>query len=134
MALIDEVTAETAVAILLAARDLLSDESKWTRGALARDSKGDEVDCMSPDASYWSAFGAVLVASAADPEDGVLDWDADATVMALERLERNAASLLRVDYGPRRRGFVVEFNDRPATKFQDVMSLFEGAINERQRD
>ena len=131
--LMNEVTAATALAILVAARDLLSDESKWTRGALARNGEGDEVDCRSPDATCWSAFGAVSLSAAPDPEDGVLDWEADATVLALDCLERNAARLLNADYGSRQRGFVVEFNDSPATTFEDVVSLFEGAIGDWNR-
>ena len=128
--LMEEVTAATAVAILVAARNLLSDESKWTRGAQARNGEGDEVDARSPDATCWSAFGAVMLGAAPDPEDGVMDWDAEATVMALDCLERNAARLLNAGYGPRRRGFVAEFNDSPATTFEDVVSLLEGSINE----
>ena len=131
--LIDEVTAATAVAILVAARDLLSDPSKWTRGAPARNGEGDEVDCRSPDATCWSGYGAVMLGAAPDPEDGVLDWEADATVMALDCLERNAARLLKADCGSRQRGFVVEFNDSPATTFEDVVSLFEDSINEWRR-
>lgn len=131
--LMDEATTETGAAILAAARNVLSDESKWTRGALARNSEGDEVDYRSPDARRWSAFGAVLAASAADPEDGVLDWEADAKVMTLDRLERNAARLLKADYGSRQRGFVVEFNDHAATTFEDVERLFEDSIRELGR-
>ena len=124
--LMNEVTAATALAILVVAGNLLSDESKWTRGALARNGEGDEVDCRSPDASCWSAFGTVILGAAPDPEDGVLDWEADATVMALDCLERNAARLLKTDYGSRQRGFVVEFNDRPATTFEDVLVFARG--------
>ena len=131
--LMEEVTAETAIATLAAAWDLLSDASKWTRGALARDRAGGEADCMSPDATCWSVFGAALVASAADPEDGVLDWEADARLMALDCLERNAARLLNADYGSRRRGFVTEFNDHADTTFRNVVSLFDDSINELER-
>ena len=87
----------------------------------------------SPDATCWSAFGAVSLSAAPGPEDGALDWEADATVMAFDCLERNAARLLKADYGSRRRGFVVEYNDSPATTFEDVVSLLEGSINEWHR-
>ena len=45
-----------------------------------------------------------------DTEDGVLDWESDAMVMALAGLERNAVRLTKADYGSRQRGFLVELN------------------------
>lgn len=45
--------------ILKQARELISDERRWTRGELARDSEGHEVDEDSPSAACWCSVGAV---------------------------------------------------------------------------
>lgn len=41
------------------AHELLSDESKWTQKALARNSKGDYCFEQSPDAVQWCTVGAI---------------------------------------------------------------------------
>lgn len=44
--------------ILLAVHALLSDERKWTTGALARDLTGNPVEPLDPNAVSWSTPGA----------------------------------------------------------------------------
>jgi hypothetical protein len=42
-------------------RELLSDESKWTQGAVARDKYGMEIESVdSPDACCWCLGGALI--------------------------------------------------------------------------
>ena len=53
----------SALSVLRAARDLLSDKSRWTSGAYARDDRGDSVSCHSRDARRWCVVGAVMRSS-----------------------------------------------------------------------
>lgn len=45
--------------ILSDARDLLEDKNRWTRGEIARDSRGKSVSFFSPSACRWCALGAI---------------------------------------------------------------------------
>lgn len=50
----------TTVEILRAARELISDPARWTKGACARDRKGEPLYAgYDPQAVRWCAFGAV---------------------------------------------------------------------------
>lgn len=40
-------------------KELLSDESKWTRSAYARDSMGHSIPSTDPDAKCWCLQGAI---------------------------------------------------------------------------
>ena len=40
-------------------KELLTDESKWTRGANARDSMGHSIPSTDPDAKCWCLQGAI---------------------------------------------------------------------------
>ena len=44
---------------LIAAKALIGDPARWTRGALARDKAGVSVQTFSPEAVCWCAVGAV---------------------------------------------------------------------------
>jgi hypothetical protein len=44
------------------AKDLLSDSSRWTRGASARDGRGKQCGIYSPDAVRYCILGALLAA------------------------------------------------------------------------
>lgn len=43
-------------------QDILTDESKWTRGTDARDADGESVDWASPKAVCWCLNGAIQAA------------------------------------------------------------------------
>lgn len=45
------------------AREIISDESHWTRGELARDARGDDVPPLSPRAHCFCAVGALARAT-----------------------------------------------------------------------
>jgi hypothetical protein len=49
---------KTVVTILQEARDLIADQSRWARGALAQDKDGNSVEPWSPTAVRWCALGA----------------------------------------------------------------------------
>jgi hypothetical protein len=50
----------TAYEILTAAQDLIRDPKRWTRGAAARDAKGEKVGALNPAATCWCADGAIV--------------------------------------------------------------------------
>jgi hypothetical protein len=52
-----------ARSVLLAVRDLFRDRGKWTFGALATDSIGEQTPVRSPRAVKWCALGAIELAS-----------------------------------------------------------------------
>lgn len=45
--------------VLEAARTLIEDEANWTKGATARDARGNKYPASSVWACYWCAFGAI---------------------------------------------------------------------------
>lgn len=102
---------ETASARLRAARKLIADPSKWTKGWFARDAKGVMASLDDPQAVCFCAIGAIAATSATDSE----------TVQALTRqaMARGFAS-------------VPDFNDHETTSHADVLALFDAAIAERE--
>ena len=56
-------TNEHTIQVLSQAKDTLSDASKWTQGAVARDKHGEEAHFNSPDAVCWCILGAIYKAS-----------------------------------------------------------------------
>lgn len=49
----------TALELLVAGRELISDVGRWTQDALARLPDGRKVDPLDPDACRWCALGAL---------------------------------------------------------------------------
>lgn len=45
--------------ILMRARERIADVTHWTRGASARDSRGNKIEPWSPHACQWCAWGAI---------------------------------------------------------------------------
>lgn len=45
--------------ILVAAKELLSDPSRWTKGALARNENGEQISYNATTATCWCTVGAV---------------------------------------------------------------------------
>jgi len=103
----------TAVDILTAARDLISDRNRWTTGYLARDANGDRCGVSDGGASCWCAEGAVYRAS-------------DALRDGSRRLESEALVIL-ADAVTYPFGSIPAFND--ATSHADVLALFDRAIS-----
>lgn len=50
----------TALDILIAVRDLLADESRWTQGTAAVDTNGKDVHPKAEEACRWCVYGALL--------------------------------------------------------------------------
>lgn len=92
-------------------------EFGWTQHAYARRADGLSVDAGSPEAKCYCAYGAFLGIY----EPGSRDrW-------ALCRLKEDAFGILsaRVPHGN-----LVNWNDAPDRKKEDVIELFEAAIKE----
>ena len=53
-------------------RELLSDESKWTQGVSARDSKGESVGVFDLTATCWCLIGALAYCYSFDGELDIL--------------------------------------------------------------
>jgi len=81
-------------------RELLSDETKWTRGALARNAQGIRVAPDASDATAWCVIGALRRCYGRDPTD------------AYDRL------LQAVGYES-----VLFWNDEPIRGFTEVKAL-----------
>ena len=105
---------EQELEILRKARELLSDESRWTKGVSARDEALREAYPRSALAVCWCATGAVLKASG--PPSSRMDSH---PVLRLEQT-------LHAAYGPGR--YVQGFNDDESTTHADVLALFDLTI------
>jgi hypothetical protein len=100
------------VEILEKARELISDESRWTKGEFAINAKGEFVDIMSPEACKFCADGALM--RVATGEGGLRD----------KNYGRAFKKLCAVT--PSGFGSIISFNDK-ATHVQ-VLEVFDRAI------
>ena len=57
----------TDLEALIAARELLTEQSRWCRGAFARSVGGVHVHPMSPQAVCWCAIGALIKVTRMEP-------------------------------------------------------------------
>jgi hypothetical protein len=98
--------------VLKAARALLGEgPHRWTQDAYARNSKGESWSTSGPDAARFCVAGACL---------RFLPEDADAQTVLCSLREQ-----LPVTY----RRFAVSFwNDRPERTYEEVLALFDKAI------
>lgn len=110
----------TASEILRAARALISDPARWTQGAFARDSSGDQVDRLTSEAVCWCLAGAVDAASYPERigvDNYVIDFDRSAARLAAAR------ALHTVIHDT-----VVSFNDDPTRTHAEVLEAIDKAI------
>jgi hypothetical protein len=93
-------------AILRAARRLIEEPERWTKGAAARDSAGKRVESGDTSAQCWCAYGAIGRATGYR----VSDWD--------------ARMLLSEVVG----GCISMWNDAPWRTHVEVLAAFDAAI------
>lgn len=94
-------------------RELLSDETKWTKGESARDANGKAVPSTSEDAASFCLIGAIHQA------DGAYHDVRNALVaQILKRSERSVVYFNAVVY----------FNDLPTTTHADILGVLDDAI------
>lgn len=106
----------TTIEILVAARALLADPARWTKGESARDLRGKEVPPNYPSAVCWCMTGALnkVVRSPC------MWFKSEAVLSAAELLETTVASE------------ITSFNDNPATTHADVLRALDAAIERAQ--
>ena len=101
--------------ILKAAREILQDEKRWTKGYFARTAAGDRVESCNKAAVCYCAMGAIDKAAveAREPRFGVGDDAIDALAKFLPDGHQKS---------------VASFNDNPKTTHAEVLALFDQAI------
>jgi hypothetical protein len=87
-------------------KELWSDESKWGRGRIARDSKDKSVRASDPEACCWCLMGAVH--RCYEPENR-------------EEIFRRLREFIRETY----QLGLVQFNDSPYTNFEKMKEVVE---------
>ena len=119
----------TAKELLIAARELLSDRAKWTKGVGARDSKGLPTDVDDPDAVSFCSSGAMRYLihkqPAFDPllrEECLLLLSHAAHKVRPELVQHSDGKIWDTDY--------LGINDHPAGTHADVLAMFDAAIAE----
>jgi hypothetical protein len=106
-------SSQTTLQILTAARELLSDEARWTKVFLAKSLSGRSCFPRSSLAVCWCSLGAVS-REAKRNEDGRCD----------------AVSVLEMVIG----GSLSDFNDDPATTHAMILDAFDAAIERARAD
>lgn len=100
--------------ILHAAHLMLADVRRWTKGSNGRDQFGQPVSALSPDAVCFCAQGAVQF---------FMGGELTSCLSALEALDR-------VVPPEKRCGLFMDFNDKPETTHDDVLTAFRLAIEQ----
>ncbi len=99
---------------LTEARVLIQDEKSWCKKSPARNKRGIGVFVDSPEACQFCAIGAL--AKVAEANHGRFENNLVYT-MALDHLSK------QLEWRP-----ITDFNDDPKTTHQDILSLFDKAI------
>ena len=100
---------DEAIRILKDARSLLEDPDKWCKGSFANNESGYPCPAINSEAVTWCAQGAVYAVSKTDT------WD-----------QRQAAlRMLQIATGT----FLTRWNDYDDTTHENVLALFDNAIN-----
>lgn len=120
---------ERILDILVQARGLIADEDHWTKGAMARNAAGEPLNSFTPGAVCWCAEGAVVSTC------GTYNSLAGAALEALQ--ETPIMETFSEGRTPDREEEPVginELNDHSDTYHEDVLQLFDQAINIVRRD
>ncbi|MBM3463715.1 MAG: hypothetical protein FJX76_16575 [Armatimonadetes bacterium] len=119
---------------LTAARAMITDPERWTKGALARDEGGAPVLPYEEGATCWCAIGALMLASGVTapahpshwPRDPFLRARRNETYAAAETLLDAAATII-ARRGEREPG-AISLNDASVTSHADVLAAFDHAM------
>ena len=109
-------TQDTIKTRLRAARKLIDQPEKWTKGALKRDARGNELIISHIPVASRCASGAIMAACEFEERREVFD-----------QLSRSINHYLGSDYDS-----IVEWNDRPMRTHAQVMQAFDRAIGDTQ--
>lgn len=100
----------SALKVLVSARELLSDEKRWTRHRYARDAAGDNAMLSGKKAVCWCLTGAVLNSPLRSSHQDI------------------ALDLIHGVVG----GSIFGFNDDPTTTHADILRVLDAAIEKAQ--
>lgn len=96
-------------------KELLSDGSKWTQGASARDATGRDCSPLSPDAARWCLHGAVIRCYGLGTDEAVAIYiKLDETVGD----SKNGENYAQWNYA--------QWNDAPERTFKEIKDLLNG--------
>ena len=132
----DEITLERRNALLQEAKDLITPREQWTRGALARDEKRNEIEPNDPDAVCWCLGGALgkVVSDCYDQAYADLTGNKDTWDLrdAHERVLCNAVAdaILKMMPDVKERediNGVATFNDCKKISHSQVLSILDDA-------
>jgi hypothetical protein len=114
---------DTALAVLEKVGEILSEPSRWTKVAFARNAEGIEVDVESPDAACYCFIGAI---QKAEYEVALQSWRS--------QIVRNTVNSCLPTPGtlPFSSSAIVGFNDAPERTFEEVRAVIECAITKRK--
>lgn len=98
-------------------------EKGWCRGELARDKKWAKVDITSPEACTWCAEGAIALECMRE-RSAVWNKYCDAVCLALRPFIPDIF---------KNRG-LFRYNDSTTTTKEDILALFDKAINQLEQD
>lgn len=120
--------AMTTFEILKAARELLSDEKRWTKGRYARDAQGNPTPTHAVDAVCWCPEGALVKFSAAEKDASINSIIVDEALLGAFRAV--AATSAEYDEIP---GVIFQsqlwpWNDAPERTHAEVLQRFDDAI------
>lgn len=96
----------TPLEVLRSARETLSIPERWTKGASAKNERGQKTWSYAPDAVCWCLYGSIL------------------RLQAPASVEIDALTLLSDIIG----GSIAFFNDARATTHADVLRVLDAAI------
>lgn len=88
--------------------ELLRERSRWIKGSMAINSRGESVPSKSPEAACWCLVGALNKCYTTEKIDDFRYYTA-----TRELLERRV-------------GDIISFNDAVETQHEDVLKLLEG--------
>jgi hypothetical protein len=107
-----------AVKLLKDARCLISSEERWTKGASSRSQGGRPLEGIDDILAYACSYCALGALGQADAWTYTGAYDFAMELLAEVVPERSWSSIERI----------VEWNDAPETKHEDVLTAFDWAI------
>jgi hypothetical protein len=121
-----------ASTVLKKARKVLKTKG-WTKGELARNKWRHKVDPTNPNAVRFCAYGAIYhVLGVKDTDFGTKEYDHSEHIK-VNRVSRYLSATTPLNDMGWQTG-VDTFNDRDATKFEDVDAWFKRAIRLAEKD
>lgn len=110
--------------LMIEAKALIEDESKWTKGYYAHDSEGSLREALDPQAVCFCSVGALIKVA------GGYDYPQSLQIDRAEAVLSDCVKISTDGWGQD----IVEFNDAKDNTHQDVMAVWDKAIQmERDR-